>query len=485
MNIKTNVETNVETALSFDDVLIIPRKGILKSRDDANLETKLCNGIKLKVPIISSNMDTVTEDKMAIAMARAGGLGIIHRYCSIEHQVAMVSKVKRSENFIIQDPYTIYMNETLKDVRNKMNRYSVGSLIVLDHEGKFQSIVTSRDIRFQDDPGMLVEYLMSVQTVWTGPEKSIDEYQNIMKMSKVKKLPIIDSYRKVCGLVCAKDILTRKEYPNATRDSNHSLMVGAAIGLDDMERAGALIDAGVDTLVLDIAHGHCDQMIEAIKKFKTRWPDFPLGAGNVATKEGFRDLSNSGANWIKIGVGSGSVCKTRIVAGAGMPTFQSLIDCSDELRNIIQEHITRDDEIHHIGIVSDGGIKTSGDIAKSIGVGADAVMLGSLLAGTEESPGVPVVKNGKKVKIIRGMAGFGANWDRNKPKDKIVPEGVEGFVDFKGPVGPIIDQLAGGLKSGMSYSGVNNIQDMQTETRFYRQTNSGLRESHPHDLKQI
>lgn len=478
----------IPTALSFDDVLIKPQLGILRSRSDANLETKLCDDITLKVPIISSNMDTVTEDNMAIAMAQAGGLGIIHRYCTIEEQVDMVTRVKRSENFIITNPYKIKIedNPTIKDVKNLMEKHRVGSIIVTCENNNLYGIVTNRDLRFQENDNESLEQILSEHhkfrpLVFSHTGHDISHYINLMREKRIKKLPLIDVKNYTLqGLICAKDILSRKEYPDATRDKHQRLMVGAAIGIGDFERAEALIKAGVDTLVLDIAHGHHVSMIEAIKNFKRRWPKVPLGAGNVATPNGFFMLADAGADWIKIGVGSGFACKTRIVAGAGLPTFQSLLEC----QYYHKEFKTR--KMRHIGMVADGGIKTSGDIAKSIGAGADAVMIGSLLAGTEESPGQPIVKNGKKVKIYRGMAGFGANWDRGiKDKKDIVPEGIESLVDFKGPVGPIINQLAGGLRSGMSYTGVDNIPDMQKSTDFYRQTGAGLRESKPNMTNQI
>mgnify|MGYP001602139897 CR=1 FL=1 len=465
----------LSVALSYDDVLMVPKRGLLASRDQVSLETNLCSSIKLKMPIISSNMDTITEDEMAIAMAQMGGLGIIHRYCSIDEQVLMIAKVKRADNFIITDPYTILESENVNSAKLLMSKKKIGSLIVLKNQVEVSGMITTRDLYFKDGK----DYIKNAMTplshlVCDNPGESMTTYQSIMTRFKIKKLPLLNTDGSLAGLVCIKDIFKRQQYPNATRDSLGRLMVGGAIGFNDLERAKVLIAYGVDTIVIDVAHGHCTQMIKNIKEFKMRFPNVPLGVGNVATYEGFLDLAKAGADWIKASVGAGSICKTRIITGFGVPGFQTILWCAK---------CKKDEKYKHVGLVADGGLKNSGDIAKAIGAGADAVMLGSLLGGTDESPGMPILKDGKKVKIIRGMAGIGANWDRtNKKNDKIVPEGVEAFIEYKGSVIPVLEQLMGGLKSAVSYSGTSSLREMRSNVEFVQQTAFGSRESNVHDV---
>lgn len=488
---------NLRTGYTFDDVLLVPRYSKIRSRRDANTSTKLTPNIALNIPIISANMDTVTESSMAVAMAREGGIGIIHRFMKLEEQVAQVRKVKRMESIMIESPYTLGVDAKLSDVRKIMRDKNVGGILIVDNQGKLEGIITTRDLRFVDDPSTSVTDLMTkrkdlVVGIWG--KTTIDQAQKIMQDTRIEKLPLVDSKDRLRGLVTAKDILKRKEFPNATKDSKGRLRVGAAVGVkgDFLDRARKLAEADVDVLVLDIAHGHSEHALEAIRRIKKTVQDVDLIAGNIATHEGASDLIKAGADSIKIGVGSGSICITRIVTGSGVPQLSAINECSKVARD------------NGITLIADGGIRNSGDIAKALVAGADSVMIGSLLAGTDESPGEIVFRGNQRYKVTRGMASMAARRDQLEKEGRLiseetvdgeelqnhsegdlsdyVPEGVEAIVPYKGGAVSVIRQLVGGLRSGMSYCGASTLKEMRSNGRFIRITNVGLAESKPHDV---
>ncbi|MGI0084444.1 MAG: IMP dehydrogenase, partial [Nitrososphaerales archaeon] len=467
---------------------LIPRYSKVVSRQGADTSTRLTKKIELRIPMISANMDTVTEAEMAVAIAREGGIGIVHRFMSLEEQVAQVRKVKRMESIVIESPYSLGTSAKISDVKDLMREKNVGGILIIDDGGVLQGIVTTRDLRFSEDLGTAVTEVMTKRSdlvVARWGKTSIDQARKIMEDTKIEKLPLVDSQGRLKGLVTAKDILKRKEFPNATKDSKGRLRVGAAIGVrgDFLDRAKSLAKADVDVLVLDIAHGHSLHSMDAIKKIKRSLPDVELVAGNVATKEGAKDLIRAGADSIKVGVGSGSICITRIVTGSGVPQLTAVMDCSKVARD------------SGATVIADGGIRNSGDIAKALVAGADTVMLGSLLAGTDESPGEIVFRGDHRYKVTRGMASMAARKDRLAregvaTKDSVqeadlvdyVPEGVEAIVPYKGGAISVIRQLAGGLRSGMSYCGAANLKEMRTNGKFIRITEVGLAESKPHDV---
>lgn len=476
----------MEFGLSYDDVLLVPRKSSVKSRKDVSTETLLTKDIKLKIPIISANMDTVTESGMAIAIAELGGIGIIHRFNTIEQQADEVMKVKRFRNAFIENPLTIREDSILKDARKVMDKHNITGLLVVDKKNKLVGILTSRDIRFKPSEDTPVSQLMTKkEKLVTGePGISIEDAKKKLLMHKIEKLPIIEKDGTVKGLITGKDIYRKNRYPDSTVDSKDRLLVGAAIGVksDSLERASALVNAGVDVLVIDIAHGHSDIALETLKKVKKSFPNMPVIAGNVATPEGTEELIAAGADCIKVGVGPGSICITRIVTGCGYPQLSAVMNCAAVAKK------------YGIPVIGDGGIKQSGDITKAIAAGASTVMLGSLLAGTDESPGIPLIKNGKKFKVVRGMASYGAKFGREANENHndnfeslvdFVPEGVEANVSYRGSVAEVITQLLGGLRSGMSYCGAKTISEMQEKAGFVQITAAGLRESHAHDVNLI
>ena len=468
----------MRTGITFDDVLLVPKKSSVISRSDVETESNLTKKIKLKVPIISSNMDTVTESEMAIAMARSGGVGIIHRFNSIEEQVEQVKLVKRAENRIIKEPYRVSLNTTLDEIKYIMKTKKVHSLLVTE-DNKLQGIVTERDIRFKHNGNTAMTIMTPREKLIVGNENTdLDQAKELLDKYRIEKLPLVDKSNNVIGMITSKDILNQTS-KKATIDKNGHLVVGAAIGVKDyINRASALIDAGVDFLVIDIAHGHSDLALSALKSIKSKF-DIEVIVGNVATAEGTMELIENGADGIKVGVGPGSICITRIVTGSGVPQLTAILDSVSVAKK------------YGVPIIADGGIKNSGDITKALAAGASTVMLGSLLAGTDESPGEVLVKDGKRVKIIRGMAGYGANMSKQEKENirsdifDIVPEGVEGLVAYKGPANDIIKQLHGGLKSGISYCGAHSIQGMQENAEFIRITGSGMRESNSHDISKI
>lgn len=469
--------------LTFDDVLLQPKFSAINSRKDVSTKSKLTKNITLNVPIISANMDTVTESAMAICMAEIGGIGIIHRFLTIEQQVKEVVKVKRAHNFIIHEPYTIDINSNIADVKFEMRVKGVHSLLVTDSEKKLKGIITNRDLLFEDNDELAITELMTpyerviYKKVNHYSEVDFNDAKKILKTHKLEKLPLIDENNLVKGLITVKDIHKRLEFPNAVKDEKGRLLVGAAIGVknDYLERTAALVKAGVDVLVIDIAHGHAQSLLDTLYRIKSEFPNVDVIAGNVATKHGTMDLISAGADAVKAGVGPGSTCQTRIVTGAGVPQLTAVMDCCES--SIYSE----------VPLIADGGIRYSGDIVKALAAGASTVMLGSMFAGCEESPGHTRVKDGQKYKVYRGMASYDAAASRRTSEkgydvnlDDYVPEGVETVIPYKGRVKEVLDQLIGGLRSGMSYLGVDTIEDMPKNADFIRMSPAGLSESKPH-----
>lgn len=471
--------TKFVEALTFDDVLMIPQLSTLKSRSDVDTSSKLTNSINLNIPIVASNMDTVCESEMAIKMAQLGGIGFIHRYLSIDEQCDEVKKVKNYSDVTINDPYTITEGTNITMAINLMVEKNVSSLLVVSNDGssKFKGILQLTSLTFENDGNKIVDdFMISVDdSIYGHVGISNEEAMEIMKVNKIGKLPLLDNNMLVLGLITRKDLFKEQDYPLATRDGQGNLRVGAAVGVhgDYMERVESLLNVGVDVIVVDIAHGHSSQCIDAIKNIKANF-DVELIAGNVATSQGALDLQNAGADAIKVGVGPGSICTTRIVTGHGVPQLTAILEsCTD---------IT-------IPVIADGGIRKSGDIVKAIAAGASTVMLGSLLAGTDESPGGFIHRNGTRYKMIRGMASFGAALGRNKRAgDKVSsasPEGVEGFIPYRGSVDEVLSQLMGGVRSGFSYSGANNILELWSNAQFVKISGAGLIESNHHDIKAV
>lgn len=473
---------NIPLKLSYDDVLLVPKKAIINSRKEISTKTKLTKNISLNIPVVSANMDSVTESEMAVTMARLGGIGIIHRFLTTEDQAYQVKKVKREDNLIIEKPYTVNPNKNLAELKQVMEEKGVHGLLVTNGNNQLLGIVTHRDVMFRENKELLVSELMTPRNkLFTGWEGiSLDEAKDIFKISKIEKLPIVNQNNELTGLITQKDIIKIETYTNAIRDEKGRLRVGAAIGIkkDFMERTDALVQAGVDVLVIDVAHGHAVRVIEVIQEIKNKYPQMPIIAGNVATGEATKELIEAGADGIKCGVGPGSICSTRIVSGAGVPQLSAVQDCASVAQR------------YNVPIIADGGIKVSGDISKALASGASTVMLGSLLAGTDESPGLMIIKNGDKFKVSRGMASFGAAMGRkhrekkkvDKELEEVVPEGVEAMVRYKGSVREVIAQLVGGLRSGISYCGSNCIPMMWEKAEFIRISTAGMRESKPHDV---
>jgi IMP dehydrogenase len=478
----------IPTGLSYDDVLLVPQRTSVASRRLVDTSTRLSRNVHLRIPIVSANMDTVTEHTMAIEMARQGGIGIVHRFLTVEDQAAEVRKVKRAESFVIAQPYTIAPDDTVERARLLMERHDVGGLIVTDAQGRLAGMLSARDVRFVRNPDLFVQDVMTPrQKLVTAPaDISMEEAQDIFDRHKIEKLPLVDNGR-VAGLITARDLNFSGANPRAAKDKRGRLLVGAAIGVmgDVMERAPALLDAGADVLVVDVAHGHADAVIDVVRDLKQKLPDVDLIAGNVATAQGAADLIEAGVDAVKVGVGPGAACTTRIVTGAGVPQLSAIIECA----RICHEH--------DVPLIADGGIKTSGDITKALAAGASTVMIGGLLAGTDESPGQTVTRRGQRYKTYRGMASMAASVARRKRErelsdptqieddewtSQVVPEGVEAMVPYRGPVREVVAQLVGGLRSGMSYCNAHNLDQLWSHARFVRITPAGLRESGPHDL---
>jgi IMP dehydrogenase len=463
--------------LTFDDVLLVPGRSEIMPKD-VNVATHLTKNLTLEIPLMSAGMDTVTETRMAIAVAREGGIGIIHKNMSIKEQARMVDRVKRSEHGVITDPFYLAPDNKIQDALDIMEHYRISGVPITEGR-KLVGIITNRDIRFETNFEQPIKNVMTSERLVTAPVgTSMNEAMEILRKYKIEKLPLVDDDFNLMGLITIKDIEKTYKYPHAAKDSRGRLLAGAAVGIarDTFDRVEALLKAGVDVLVVDTAHGHSVAVVETVAAIKQRYPDVELIAGNVATAEATEELIQAGADAIKVGIGPGSICTTRVVAGIGVPQITAVNDCAAVASK------------YNVPIIADGGIKYSGDIAKAIAAGADVVMLGNLFAGTEESPGEVVILQGRSYKVYRGMGSLGAmtqgSSDRYFQEDaqKLVPEGIEGRVPYKGYVAETIFQLIGGLKAGMGYCGVRNIDEMKTDARFIRITNAGLTESHPHDI---
>ncbi len=464
--------------LTFDDVLLIPAESEV-TPNMIDLKTRLAGDIMLNTPIMTSAMDTVTESKMAIAIAREGGIGIIHKNMTIEQQVEEVDKVKRSENGVIVNPFSLTGDRTVAEADELMGKYKISGVPVVDEKGKLVGILTNRDLRFITDFDIKISEVMTKENLVTAPvNTTLEQAQKILMKHKIEKLPLVDANGMLKGLITIKDIEKAVQYPNSARDKNGRLLCGAAIGVtaDVLDRAKALIDAQVDVLVLDSAHGHSRNIINCVKKVKEAFPNIPVIAGNIATAEAAEALIAAGADALKVGIGPGSICTTRVVAGIGVPQITAIYDAACAAAK------------HNIPVIADGGIKYSGDIVKALAAGADVVMLGSLLAGCEEAPGETEIYQGRSFKVYRGMGSLAAMQQGSKDRyfqegaRKLVPEGVEGRVPFKGAVSDTVFQLVGGIRSGMGYCGCPNIQALHDKAKFVRITGAGLKESHPHDI---
>jgi IMP dehydrogenase len=464
-------------ALTFEDVLLVPAKSEVLPKE-VNLTTKFTKNISLNIPFVSAAMDTVTEYRAAIAMARLGGIGVVHKNMDIDSQVMQITKVKKSESGIIIDPISIKADQTLAEAEKLMKEYKISGVPVIDDNSTLIGILTNRDMRFTKDYSKKVHKKMTPMPLITGVEgTTLEEAADVMHQNKIEKLPIIDKNSKLKGLITIKDINKKIEYPNANKDEHGRLKVAAAIGVGQLERAKALVEAGVDVLVLDSAHGHSKGILDTVKIIKQEL-DVDIVAGNVATAEATKDLIEAGADAVKVGIGPGSICTTRIVAGVGVPQISAIDECAQ----IAKEY--------GVPIIADGGIKYSGDIAKALAVGASCVMMGSALAGTEESPGDVILSHGRKFKSYRGMGSIGAmskgSTDRyfqeGTATDKLVPEGIEGMVPYRGYIADIIHQMAGGLRSSMGYLGSSTIDIFQQTAEFVEITSAGIKESHVHDV---
>ncbi len=468
-------------ALTFDDVLLIPSRSSVLPRD-VDVSTRLTNKIRLNIPLISAAMDTVTEWQMAVAIAREGGIGIIHKNMSIEEQCEMVDKVKRSESGMIKDPITLYPYQTVAEALDLMQKYRISGIPVIDENRKLVGILTNRDLRFEPDLHQPVEKLMTKENLITAKGKvSLEQAEKILQKHKIEKLPVVDKQYRLIGLITFKDIQKKKSFPNACKDGLGRLRVGAAVGIqrDTLERVEVLVKSNVDVVVIDTAHAHSEGVLQMIKKIKKKFPELQLIAGNVGTAEATIDVIKAGADCVKVGIGPGSICTTRVVAGVGIPQVSAIMECAKAAKR------------YNIPIIADGGIKQTGDIAKAIAAGADSVMIGSLFAGTDESPGEQVLYEGRSYKVYRGMGSLEAMKKGSKDRyfqdveddiKKLVPEGIEGRVPYKGPLSETIFQMIGGLRSAMGYCGVKNIKELQTKTKFVKMTEAGLKESHPHDV---
>ena len=472
----------IREGLTFDDVLLVPKRSSIVTRSQTNLQTKLSKNISLNIPIISANMDTVTESAMAVAMAREGGIGIIHRFLTISEQVNEVLKVKRSGSVIIENPYFIKPDQSVREAVSYMKEKEVSGLLVTDSNSKLVGILTSRDIVFESESTKLVKDVMTSDVVTAKPGISVLEAKKILQENRIEKLPLVDEKGLVKGLITSKDIMNTDNYPASSKDKKGRPLVGSAVGVkgDFMERTEALLEAGSDVIVVDIAHGHSDNAINTVRLIKKAFPTSELIAGNVATAQGAEDLIKAGVDAVKVGVGSGSICITRVITGSGVPQLTAVLDCAKIGKK------------YDIPIISDGGIRTSGDATKALAAGASTVMVGGILGGTDESPGSPVMKNGKRFKIYRGMASFYASLGRKSKEtgsvsisedlNDYVAEGVEAMVPYKGSVTDIIKQLTGGIRSGLSYCGANTIQQMQENAEFMKMSRAGFAESQPHDV---
>lgn len=468
----------IKTAYTFDDLLLVPNKSEILPRE-VNTKTHLTKKIALNIPLMSAGMDTVTESKMAIAMAREGGIGIIHKNMTIEEQAREVDRVKRQENGVITDPIYLSAEHTLQDAEDLMGRYRISGVPITDENGKLVGIVTNRDMIFETDYDRKISEVMTKDNLITAPENTtVEEAKEILKKHKIEKLPLVDANGCLKGLITMKDIEKVKKFPNAAKDEKGRLLCGAAVGVTGnmMERVEALVKANVDVITLDTAHGHSKGVLDAVTQIKKAYPELQIIAGNVATAEATEDLIKAGADCVKVGIGPGSICTTRVVAGVGVPQLTAVMDCAEVGRK------------YGIPVIADGGLKYSGDIVKALAAGASVAMMGSLFAGCEEAPGELEIYQGRSYKVYRGMGSLAAMEKGSKDRyfqegnKKLVPEGVEGRVAFKGYVSDTIFQLIGGIKSGMGYLGSKDLDTLYETATFVVQTAAGFRESHPHDI---
>ncbi len=469
----------VSEALTFDDVLLVPARALTHPKD-VSLRSRFTRRIELNVPLVSAAMDTVTESDMAIAMARSGGIGVLHKNMSIDRQAAEVDRVKRSESGMIMNPITLRATDTVREANALMRRFSISGVPIVDDEGRLVGIITNRDLQFEKELDRVLSEAMTKDRLVTAPVgTTLEDAERILAKGRIEKLPVVDAEGKLRGLITVKDIHKRRQYPGANKDEHGRLRVAAAIGAagDFLSRARALVEAGVDALVVDTAHGHSDGVLRATAEVRQKFPDVQLIVGNVATREGAAALVERGVDAVKVGVGPGSICTTRVVTGVGVPQLTAIFDAVEGAGDV--------------PVIADGGIKYSGDAVKALAAGAASVMMGSMLAGTEESPGEAFLLEGRRFKMVRGMGSLSAMQDGSadryfqegelSPK-KLVPEGIEGRVPYKGPVGDVLFQMVGGLRSGMGYVGCGSIDELRTKPGFVRITSAGLRESHPHDV---
>ncbi|MFD2117100.1 IMP dehydrogenase [Paenibacillus yanchengensis] len=465
--------------LTFDDVLLVPRKSEVLPRE-VDISVRLSKNVKLNIPLISAGMDTVTESALAIAIAREGGVGIIHKNMSVAQQAEEVDRVKRSESGVITNPFSLTAEHHVYDAEELMGKYRISGVPIVDEEKKLVGILTNRDLRFVHDYSIKISEVMTRDNLVTAPVgTTLEEAEGILQKHKIEKLPLIDETNTLKGLITIKDIEKAIQFPNAAKDTQGRLLCGAAIGIskDTLERAEALVEAGVDLLVVDSAHGHHINILNAVRNLREKYADLTIIAGNVATGDATRDLIEAGASVVKVGIGPGSICTTRVIAGIGVPQITAIFDCASVARE------------YNIPIIADGGIKYSGDLTKAIAAGASTIMIGSLFAGTAESPGETEIFQGRSFKVYRGMGSLGAMKEGSKDRyfqeneNKLVPEGIEGRVPYKGPLADTVHQLLGGLRSGMGYCGTASLDELKNDTQFIRITGSGLRENHPHDVQ--
>jgi IMP dehydrogenase len=471
----------VGEGFTYDDVLLLPAKSGVLPRD-VDVRTHITRKITLNIPLISAAMDTVTESSMAIALAREGGIGILHKNMTIARQAEEVDRVKRSESGMILDPVTVRADQRVRDVLQLMNKYKISGIPVVDHDHRLIGIITNRDLRFDPDEDQLVSEIMTREGLVTAPVGTkLEQAKKILEKHKIEKLPVVDRGGVLRGLITFKDIQKKIRHPNACKDEHGRLRAGAAVGVraETEERVAELSKAGVDLVIVDTAHGHSQGVLDMIKKLRRKFPDLEIVAGNVGTAEAARDIVRAGADAVKVGVGPGSICTTRVIAGIGVPQITAIMECA------------RVTSAAKLPLIADGGIKQTGDIAKAIAAGADAVMIGGLFAGVDESPGDKVLYEGRSFKLYRGMGSIEAMKAGSKDRyfqdaeddiQKLVPEGIEGRVPYKGPLGDTVYQMVGGLRSAMGYCGARNIAELKTRGRFVRMTHAGLRESHPHDV---
>ncbi len=471
-----------ETALTYDDVLLVPQYSDVASRKKLSTEARLTKKIKLHIPIVSSNMDTVTESAMAIAMAREGGIGIIHRFMTIEQQAVEIARVKKAESFVVTDPITLTVNDTVGDARRLVEETGTGGILILNGGTHLAGIVTTRDLLSENNNRRPITDVMKRDVVTAPAHTTLREAEKILHEHRIEKLPLVDEQGRIAGLITLKDIMKLEQYPKATKDERGRLAVGAAVGVKqrDMERVEKMLAAGADCIVVDIAHGDSQQEVEMIHNIRKHFPDAQIIGGNVATAEGTRRLIDAGVDAVKVGVGPGSICVTRLVAGSGVPQLSAVIACVEVAKPF------------GIPIIADGGIRHPGDAAKALAAGADTVMIGSLLAGTDESPGLLMTRKGHKYKVSRGMASTAANRDRKsrdgervaqEDLDEYVAEGVEAAVPYRGKTREVLTQLVGGIQSGMSYSGAHTLQEFHDKAIFVKMTGAGWKESTPHDVE--